>query len=420
MTNKITNYELIAFSKLLKDSNKELLLELQPEMFSKLNKNLFKLLNEYFLEHHKLPTLEAFRAYALQKAPSSAKAMVISVLHAVEQTDTKNISNEEIVRGLKDKQLLSTLDEKMKTLVTSSANKDIPTIRNVLNELIVDINASGIKPENLKEAMRKPDNSKIVPTYLGGLDDIIQGYSGLSIVGARSGGGKSIFLLNTAIEQFLQGKNILFISLELSAQVVGDRIASYLTNIDYDRIIAHRQPNRANSRIEPLTDAEKKQIDKALDDFFNRDNTFRVVTDPLSSDELLTLINIEKAMNNVDIIYIDYLNLVYMGRTETAWASLTDLVRQLHRITMSLGVVIVTAVQVNVEKKPKGDEFPEITTRGSRELINSSSLFIYIDHPIEQPDALILYVMKNRIGKTTRILADKDFAHQKIVPVMEL
>jgi len=228
-------------------------------------------------------------------------------------------------------------------------------------------------------------------------------------------------MLNTAIEQFLRNKSILFISLELSAQVLGYRIASYLTGIDYSRILADAQPARRDSKIEPLTDEEKKQIDDALEDFFNREATFRIVTDPLSADELTTLINIEKAMNDIDVIYVDYLNLVYTSSGgENAWVGLSDLARKLHRMTMSLGVVIISAVQVNVEKKPKGSEFPEITTRGSKELINSSSLFLYLDHPDEQPDALVIYVLKNRIGKTTRILADKEFRCKKITPVMEI
>lgn len=416
----VPNYELIALSKLLKDYNKELLLELSPEMFTKINKNLYKLINEYFLTHSKLPTLTTFKAYVLQKAPIDVRNTVTGILHAIDKTDTKFVSNEEIIRGLRDKQLLTSLDEKMKELVRSTANKDVDNIRSILNDLIIDINSSGIKPESLKDALKKPAKAKIIPTCLNGLDDIITGYSGLSIIGAKSGGGKSIFMLNTAIEQFKKGKSILFISLELSAQVLGHRIASYLTGIDYSRILADAQPARKDSKIKLLTEEEKKQIDKALEDFFDREETFRVVTDPLSADELVTLINVEKAINDIDVIYVDYLNLVYTGGGDKAWVGLTDLVRQLHRMSMSLGVVIISAVQVNIEKKPKGDEFPEITTRGSKELINSSSLFLYIDHPDEQPNTLIIYVLKNRIGKTTRILADKEFKYQKIIPVMEI
>jgi replicative DNA helicase len=225
--------------------------------------------------------------------------------------------------------------------------------------------------------------------------------------------GKTAFLLEAAIGQHKQGLNVLFISLELSAQVLGQRLKSSLTGIPFSRIIAN-----------DLDEQERQQVEAATDDFFSTDKNFRVVTDMLDSDELLTLIRVEKAIHNIDVVYIDYLNLIGApSGSESGWRNLSDTAKALHRLSMELGVVSVSASQVDLEKAPKGNSMPQIRTRGSAELLFSATLLIFLYKPEaveEDDDTVILYVMKNRNNKQTRLLMEADFSLMRYKFVMAL
>ncbi len=403
------NYEVIGLAKLLKDYDKELLLELSADLFSGVNQKLYEYISTYFLEHTRLPSVDVFQAYVTPKAPANVRPIVAGIISNIRSINTDVITNEEVIRGLRDKKLISALDEHMTELVKLTANRDVDGIRSLLNEFTSDLNTAGVKPKELFDAMKEPDKSRIIPTYIEGLDENIVGVGGLSIIAGESGGGKSIMLLNMAINQFLNGHNILFVSLELSAQVIGQRLASYLTKIPYGRIVKNE-----------LTKEEQKQVDDALTTFFDRENHFRVVAEPLDSDELLALINVEKALYDVDLVYIDYMNLVLMRNVSSSWAGLVDLARELHRISMRLGVVTISAAQADLETKPKGDAYPTIRTRGSKELEFSATLMMYLYSPEEVPDSVICYVLKNRNGRRCRIIADRNFQTMELSPVMAL
>ncbi len=406
---KLPNYEIISMAKLLKDFDKELLLELSSDLFSGVHKKMYDEISAYFLANTRLPSVDVFQAEILSKAPAHVKPVIMGIMSSIKSIDTSVISKDEVVRGLRDNRLIDKLDDNMSQLVSMTANRNVDGIREVLNSLTLDLNTAGVKPKDLSDAMQEPDRSKIIPTYIEGLDDSIVGVGGLSIIAGESGGGKSIMLLNMAIQQFLNGHNVLFISLELSAQVVGQRLISYITKIPYGRIVKNL-----------LTDTEKAQVDKSLKEFFGRDNHFRIVAEPLDSDELLALINVEKSLYDVDLVYLDYMNLVLMRSAQSSWAGLVDLARELHRISMRLGVVTVSAAQADLETKPKGDAYPSIRTRGSKELEFSSTLMVYLYSPEESPESVIIYVLKNRNGRRCRIIADKDFETMTIAPIMAL
>ena len=152
---------------------------------------------------------------------------------------------------------------------------------------------------------------------------------------------------------------------------------------------------------------------------------FRIVTTPLDSEELLNLIKVEKALYDIDVAYIDYLNLIGAPRGgEEGWKNLSNSAKALHRLSMELGVVSVSASQTDLEKTPKGGAYPVIRTRGSAELLFSATLLIYLYKPeLDSGDgenSIILYVMKNRNASQCQLLMEADFAHMRYHYLTEL
>ena len=83
-----------------------------------------------------------------------------------------------------------------------------------------------------------------IPTMLGGpgtggLDDILKGglaQGELGIMMMPTGTGKSIFLINVAGNAILQGKNVIFITLEMSELEIRNRFSMYLSGIPYEEM----------------------------------------------------------------------------------------------------------------------------------------------------------------------------------------
>ena len=57
-----TSFELLALSKLLREGNQELFLELHPDLFSGQYQQLYKLVQKAFSDNHRLPSLEILEA----------------------------------------------------------------------------------------------------------------------------------------------------------------------------------------------------------------------------------------------------------------------------------------------------------------------------------------------------------------------
>lgn len=407
------NWQNLAISKLVKEFDKHLMLDLSQELFSGHYLNIFKILQVSFIETTRIPSYEALEAAVRTKAPKDIQPIIQGILKSISMTPVDTITKEEIVTGLRDQQLISIVDHSIEELVSTAQRKDITKLRAVLNDIVSEIAGNRIVPLDFKEAMDAPDNTRLLTTGEPAVDELISGIHGLTLIAAKSGAGKSVMLLQLAIEQYLAGLNVMFISLELSARVLGQRMKSYVSGIDFKKIIK-----------DELTDEERKHIEEAMDSFFGRENTFKVVTTPMDSLELKNLIATQKALFNTDAIYIDYLNLIDTSSPgqSGAWMGLQNLARELHRMTVSKGFTVVSAVQVNIEKASKPGVAPVISTRGSAELFFSASLVLFLD-PVEDgesDDTVILWVLKNRLGPTVSLLYQKEFKQMRLTYVMEM
>lgn len=413
-----TNYEVIALAKLLREADQTLFLGLNQELFTGQYAGLFKLISKEFSNTHKIPSISMLSAAVAEKAPRDLRPTLNGILSTMDSVDIVGISTDELLIGLKDKHLLITVDNSIQELNNFAMLRDPQGVRGVLNKIVEDINLDAVRPTSLFEAMECEDKSRIITSGIPELDEHILGVAGLTIISGTSGGGKSILLLQSAIGQYLQGYNILFVSLELSAQTLGNRLKSFLTGIPFSRI------NKDKGAL--LTDKERQHIIDTMISFKDRPNVFRIVTDPLDTSELLNLIKVEKSLYDIDVVHLDYLNLVSAPRgSENGWKNLSETAKSLHRLSMSLGVITMSASQVNLDKAPKAGRYPEVTTRGSAELQFSASLWIFIysaegEEDGGSADSAVFYVMKSRHSERSQILFEKKFSEMKFQYVMAL
>lgn len=413
------NYELLALAALLRNSDQTLFLGLSPELFTGQYSALFKLVSKEFSNSHKIPTLSMLNAIIAERAPRDLRPTLNAILSTMDSVDILGISPDQILSGLKDKHLLLTVDNSIQELNNFAMLRDTQGVRGVLNKIVEDINLDSVRPMDITLAMEAEDKSRIIPTCIDGIDEHLGGgFTGFSVISGSSGGGKSIFLGQCAVGQYLKGYNVLFVSLELSAQTMGNRIKSYLTGIPFGKI------NRDKGVA--LDDTERTLIKTTMSEFANRENVFRIVSDPLDTDELLNLIKIESNLYNIDVVYIDYLNLVQTPKgASSGWHNLQETCKSLHRISQQLGTVVVSASQVNTLTKPKAGGWPSIEPRGSKEIEYSASVWMHLYSPESDDtdsnnDSVVGYVMKTRIAEKTQLLFEKRFATMHVDFTMQL
>lgn len=214
----------------------------------------------------------------------------------------------------------------------------------------------------------------------------------------------TIALGQTALNNFKDGKNVMFISLELSRKVMYNRLISAESNVDFS-IINEGAQNKE----------QQEAMDKAHAKLFGKGNPnkFFIIDDDITDTELINLISVESQINKIDVFVIDYLQLVEPDSSGDEWKSLTKLCKKLHKLTKAFDIAIISASQVNEEGTEKGSIMPKISARGSKEVKFSSSQFVHFAKDRET-GMLNMFQMKNRIGKTKHLILEPEFEHMKI------
>jgi len=407
----MASFENMALSRLMK-GDIELLPDLSLEYFSGKTQKIFKLILEYYSENSLLPNATTLKATIETRAPVAVRGGFCAMVDAAAQI-TPDISNEILLSSLREAHIIRNVDKQIEDLLDAQRSKDATKVKGILANLLEDLSIQNVDIGEFEEAIEVDDHFTVAPSGLGEEFDTLigGGLSGLTVFTAKSGGGKSIMLHQSAVESFKAGLNVLYLSLELSGKVLGNRVKSYISDVPFGKI---------NSK--KLSPEERKHVDDSMANVFKgKKNKWRVSTSPVDTDELLNIIKVEKQLYDIDVVYIDYLALVSPSKYDRGegWVTISNLVKNLHKYTMKENIVIVTASQVNEVKKAKDGVEPEITTRGSKEIEFSATQMYYLeatDISGEEggPSQLTLFQLKNRLAKKTHSLINGNFGTMKV------
>lgn len=400
----MANFEALAIKSLL-EGNVDIVQDLKSEYFTDKYTRFYTLSLEFFDENRKLPSYTEMAAIIDAKAPNHVKSQYLAILENLKGIES-GTSVSIITTELRNQHTLRSVDSEIVTLVEAARQKDAREVSLILNKLNEKINLRGINIHDMADAKDCVDEHTIVRSFLDkeSEDEFIgSGHTGLTVVSAVPGGGKSIALLQSAINNYRDGKNVMFITLELPRSVLYNRLISNISGVNFTTILR-----------KSYTPEEKKLMDDAHNEFFNPDNTnwFKIIDDSITDAELINLIAVQAQLNDLDVCILDYLQLVETGGYGEGWESLSKMCKKLHKLTRSYDVCIITASQVNVDGKAKGSIMPNITSRGSKEIEFSASQFFHLDAPEE--GGLIMYTKKNRIAEPMHLVLNKEFANMKI------
>tara|TARA_B100000700_G_scaffold328803_1_gene447890 strand:- start:1033 stop:2400 length:1368 start_codon:yes stop_codon:yes gene_type:complete len=275
------------------------------------------------------------------------------------------------------------------------------------------------------------ENPEAIMGFLSGykeLDDYTWGIknSEMLVIGGASSSGKSLFMMNMAVNAWLggnvpsegvvgagDGKNILFVSLEMSKSQLEQRVDANVANV------RHRGLARGQ-----LSSEEHDAWIKCLKFQENYDKRFYVLDMPRGT----TMGEIEAKYENIlgifkpDAIFVDYLQLMKptIGQSGTDWLDVGKVSEELHEFCRKKNIPVVTAAQRKAAQKKSGGKRSDdlsLEDLGRSKMIgdNAAIVFLIANREDEQlREDIEIHIVKNRDGAKGKVSLKKAFDKSRI------
>ncbi len=192
--------------------------------------------------------------------------------------------------------------------------------------------------------------------------------SDLSIVAGRPGMGKTAFMIQQMIDVAKTGKAVGVFSLEMSAEQITARVLTNFTEIKNSSVLR-----------KGLNEMELRQYWNRKDDLISL--PIHIDDTPSISIENLRLkAKMLKMRYNIQILFVDYLQLITYEKAKTREQEISNISRGLKSIAKELDIPVVALSQLSreVEKRPdKRPKLSDLRDSGSIEQDADEVLFLY-------------------------------------------
>ena len=254
----------------------------------------------------------------------------------------------------------------------------------------VDIIHSNSRVEMFEDKSNNKDKW-FIPTGFEELDDIIYGWQcgeEFVVIFARTGIGKSWVLVKTVQHAWEIGKNVGYISPEMSADKIGyrfDTLNNHFSNMALVR------GDKSKVSID-----EYKQYNEKLAEHNNR----ILVSTPMDFNKQVTVGKLRTFVqaNNLDMLAIDgitYITDERYKRGDNKTTSLTNISEDLMELSCELKIPILVVVQSNRGGTEK--DTPDLEDiRDSDGIAHNATKVISLN---QKEEALVMKIKKNRDGK---------------------
>lgn len=252
-----------------------------------------------------------------------------------------------------------------------------------------------------EENAGQADGLQGIPSLLPTLNKYTSGWNPQQIItiGARTGIGKSVFAVNSAVAAARAGKSVLFFSLEMSNQEIVDRIIACMSGVTLN-----------NLREGKLSESDYQHVNAAFADLKN----MKLMID---TEEKLTVDGIRarairraQSECGLDMIIVDYLQLITpVSRFSSRREAVDDISRNMKLLAKSLNVPIMVLVQLNRASKDEDeDKIPtKDNIRESGAIAQDSDIVILLHRESSvdntTPNTLVI-LDKNRSGESQKII----------------
>ena len=237
----------------------------------------------------------------------------------------------------------------------------------------------------------------------------------MNIALAGTGVGKSLFMCHVAAACLSQGKNVLYITLEMAEEKIAERIDANLLNVNIKDIGSLPEPI-FTSRIKEIGNkTQGKLIIKEYPTASAHAGHFKALLNELSL----------KKYFKPDIIFIDYLNICassrYKGQIVNSYTYVKAIAEELRGLAVEHDVPIVSATQTT--RSGYGNSDVDLTDTSESFGLPATADFMFAlisTEELEQSGRIMVKQLKNRYNDPTfnkRFTVGVDRAKMKLYNV---
>ena len=324
----------------------------KPDYFEGVYRILYKEIGKFVGKYNKLPTLEAFKI-ELDKTDKINEEQYAHALEIIPNIFAKEEVNQQWILDTTEKwcqdraiynaimESISIIDGKHQDLTKNA----LPDLLQKALAVSFDTNIGHDYIENVEQRYDfYHEQEERIPFDLDYFNRITKGglpNKTLNIVLAGTGVGKSLFMCHCAANALMQGRNVLYITLEMAEERIAERIDANLLNIPIDQ----------------LEYLPKPIMTTKVNDIANKTNGKLIIkeypTGQANTSHFRALLNELKLKKNFipDIIFIDYLNICAsarmkgMGGAINSYSYIKAIAEEIRGLAVEFNVPIMSATQ---------------------------------------------------------------------------
>ena len=407
-----TNLEQVILRNILTDDEytRKVLPFIKPEYFEGIYRILFRETAKFVTKYNKLPTAEAFKieldASDRLNGENYTVAMdLIPQLFAVEETDSEwLIQNTE--KWCQDRAIynavmesISIIDGKHETMTKGA----LPDLLSKALGVAFDTNVGHDYIDNVEDRWDFYNKQEErIPFDLEHFNTITKGgvpNKTLNIALAGTGVGKSLFMCHVASSALTDGKNVLYITMEMAEERIAERIDANLLNVPIDQL--ETMPKTMfTEKVKQLSSKTKgKLIIKEYPTGSAHAGHFRALLNELKL----------KRQFEPDIIFIDYLNICAssrmkgMGGAINSYNYIKAIAEELRGLAVEFDVPIFSATQTTRSGYSNSDVGLEDTSESFGLPATADLMFALIStEELQQLGQIMVKQLKNRYNDPTQ------------------
>ena len=402
---------------------------LKKEYFEGSHKTVFDLIVQFVGRHNKLPTskvleLELRKINAPEDVLNNASRL-ISEIASKSDVDTDYLIQES-EKWCREKAIYNAIMDSITIIDGKDKERSEGAIPEILSDALgvsfdqaighdyIDNSDQRFEFYNKKEDRIPFDLDYFNKITKGGLPN-----KTLNIALAGTGVGKSLFMCHCAASVLEQGKNVLYITMEMAEERIAERIDANMMNLPIEQL-SSLPKNVFNDKIGKIA---KSSIGKLI--------IKEYPTGAAHTGHFRALLNELKLKKNFrpDMIYIDYLNICAssrmrgLGGSINSYSYIKAIAEELRGLAVEFNVPIVSATQTTRSGYSNTDLGLEDTSESFGLPATADLMFALIStEELEELGQLMVKQLKNRYNDPTkyrRFVIGIDRSRMKLYDVEE-
>lgn len=377
---------------------------IQINYFEGVYRGLFNEVTKFVQKYNKLPTLESFKV----ELDQSDKFTEQTYTHALDILPTifeRKEENEEWLlttteKWCQDRAVYLAVMESI-TIIEGKHQKftkdALPDILQNALAVCFDTNVGHDYLENVDERYAfYHEQEERIPFDLEYFNTITKGglpNKTLNIALAGTGVGKSLFMCHVAANALSQGRNVLYITMEMAEERIAERIDANLMNVPIDQLDNLSQ-SMFKDRVQAIADKTNgKLIIKEYPTGQAHTNHFRA---------LLNELKLKKKFVP-EIVFVDYLNICAssrmksMGGAINSYTYIKSIAEEMRGLAVEFDVPIVSATQTTRSGYSNSDPGLEDTSESFGLPATADLMFALVSNEdLESMNQIMIKQLKNR------------------------